>query len=182
MSVFVCVCVPRCADVAPVGSCELQDLPAVMEVVASSQGSPINPPDLMLLLPHHPDGLGVADEACASATTTPASRVTRASCWFLIFHWPLVAPWGFTDLTGWMVLWSAEELQVFHFGLYWTYAQSAILLHHMRCDWGRQARWHWMWEMGRLQYVLCHQDESNLYVGMTVEPPNFFLPGWHLTW
>ncbi|XP_054467594.1 cell cycle checkpoint control protein RAD9B [Anoplopoma fimbria] len=75
----------RCADVAvlPVGSCEAdinkpEDIPAVMELIASSQGSPIiNPPALMLLLPQieEPHGPGVADEACVSATTTPASSM-----------------------------------------------------------------------------------------------------------
>ncbi|XP_034397404.1 cell cycle checkpoint control protein RAD9B isoform X2 [Cyclopterus lumpus] len=76
---------PSCADAAaavlPVGSCEAdsrkpQDIAAVMELIASSQGSPIiNPPALMLLLPQIDDSnkLSVADEACHSATTTPAS-------------------------------------------------------------------------------------------------------------
>ncbi|XP_049434905.1 cell cycle checkpoint control protein RAD9B isoform X1 [Epinephelus fuscoguttatus] len=84
-----------CADAAvlPVGSCKAdsskaQGIPAEMEMVASSQGSPIiNPPALMLRLPQtdNPDGLGVDDEACASVTTTPASSmVTRASCWWLL--------------------------------------------------------------------------------------------------
>ncbi|XP_068460758.1 cell cycle checkpoint control protein RAD9B isoform X2 [Clinocottus analis] len=70
---------PRCAEAAvpPVGPCEAdrttpQDIPAVMELIASSQGSPIiNPPALML--PDDSNWLGVADEACVSATTTPAS-------------------------------------------------------------------------------------------------------------
>ncbi|KAL7390816.1 hypothetical protein ABVT39_000008 [Epinephelus coioides] len=74
-----------CADAAvlPVGSCEAdsskaQGIPAEMEMVASSQGSPIiNPPALMLRLPQtdNPDGLGVDDETCASVTTTPASSM-----------------------------------------------------------------------------------------------------------
>ncbi|XP_044054099.1 cell cycle checkpoint control protein RAD9B isoform X2 [Siniperca chuatsi] len=73
----------RCADAAllPVGSCdansrEPQDIHAMTEHIASSQGSPIiNPPSLMQLLPQidEPNGLGVPDEACASATVTPAS-------------------------------------------------------------------------------------------------------------
>ncbi|TNN77608.1 Cell cycle checkpoint control protein RAD9B [Liparis tanakae] len=74
---------PRCADAAalPVGSCEAdsrkpQDVPAAMELVESSQGSPmINPPAWMLLLPQIDDSIrpGGADEACHSAATTPAS-------------------------------------------------------------------------------------------------------------
>lgn len=90
----VCVFL-RCADAAvlPVGSCEAdsrkpQDVPAAMELVESSQGSPIiNPPARMLLLPQIGDSNrpGGADEACDSATTTPASStVTRASCWWFI--------------------------------------------------------------------------------------------------
>ncbi|XP_028432983.1 cell cycle checkpoint control protein RAD9B isoform X1 [Perca flavescens] len=76
---------PRCADAAvlPVGSCEAdssmaQDNPAVMEMIPSSQGSPItNLPALMLLQPEtdDPNGRGVADEAFASATSTPASSM-----------------------------------------------------------------------------------------------------------
>ncbi|KAM7416758.1 hypothetical protein PAMA_018694 [Pampus argenteus] len=73
---------PRCAAV-PVGSCEAdtnkaQDIPAGMEVIASSQGSPIfNPAALMQRLPQtdDPHTLGVLDEACASANTTPASSL-----------------------------------------------------------------------------------------------------------
>ncbi|XP_029296563.1 cell cycle checkpoint control protein RAD9B isoform X2 [Cottoperca gobio] len=66
----------RCAEAAvlPVGECnrsQTQDVPAVMEMIASSQGSPmIHTPALMLLLPQA-DGLSAADEACA--TTSPAS-------------------------------------------------------------------------------------------------------------
>lgn len=89
------MCVPSCADAAvlPVGSCEAdsskaQGIPAEMEMVASSQGSPIiNPLARMLLLPQtdNPDGLGVDVEACASVTTTPASSmVTGASCCCLL--------------------------------------------------------------------------------------------------
>ena len=75
------LCVLRCADVAP---CELQDLPAEMEVVASSQGSPMQPPDLTLLLPHiaPPDRLGVAEEARVSATATPASSTVTTVSFF----------------------------------------------------------------------------------------------------
>ncbi|XP_068573567.1 cell cycle checkpoint control protein RAD9B isoform X2 [Cebidichthys violaceus] len=73
---------PRCAAAAglPVGSREAdgrkpQDVPAVMELMASSQGSPItNPPAPMLLLPQTDDSNELAaDEARVSATTTPAS-------------------------------------------------------------------------------------------------------------
>ncbi|XP_023253468.1 cell cycle checkpoint control protein RAD9B [Seriola lalandi dorsalis] len=74
---------PRCADAAslPVVSYEAdsdkpQDVPDVMELIASSQGSPIiDPPALMQLLSQadHSGGLGVPEEACASATSTPAS-------------------------------------------------------------------------------------------------------------
>ncbi|XP_040010403.1 cell cycle checkpoint control protein RAD9B isoform X1 [Xiphias gladius] len=73
---------PRCADAAalPVVSYKadssIQDIPAVTELIASSQGSPmIHPPALMQFLPQigDPDGLCVSEEACASATTTPAS-------------------------------------------------------------------------------------------------------------
>ncbi|XP_035515066.1 cell cycle checkpoint control protein RAD9B [Morone saxatilis] len=74
---------PRCAEAAvlPVGSCEAnsgkhQGVPAVMELIPSSQGSPIiSPPALVLLVPQtdNPNGLGEPHEACASATTTPAS-------------------------------------------------------------------------------------------------------------
>ncbi|XP_042343557.1 LOW QUALITY PROTEIN: cell cycle checkpoint control protein RAD9B [Plectropomus leopardus] len=74
---------PRCADGAslPESSCQANcrnahDPPAEMEMVPSSQGSPlINPPALKLLPPQTDgsNGLGVADEACASAATTPAS-------------------------------------------------------------------------------------------------------------
>uniref|UniRef100_UPI0037E87933 cell cycle checkpoint control protein RAD9B n=1 Tax=Semicossyphus pulcher TaxID=241346 RepID=UPI0037E87933 len=70
---------PRCAAAAvlPVGSCEdigePQDIPAMTDLIASSQGSPIiDPPALMLLLPQT-DGLCAPEEDCASATTTPAS-------------------------------------------------------------------------------------------------------------
>ncbi|XP_041856292.1 cell cycle checkpoint control protein RAD9B isoform X3 [Melanotaenia boesemani] len=52
------------------------DVPHVMELVPSSQGSPIiTSSDLMHLLPHNnnPTRLHVADEECASATVTPAS-------------------------------------------------------------------------------------------------------------
>ncbi|XP_032367573.1 cell cycle checkpoint control protein RAD9B isoform X2 [Etheostoma spectabile] len=76
---------PRCADAAvlPVGSCEAdsskaQDIPAMMEMIPSSQGSPItNLPVLMLLQPEtdDPNGRGVADEAFATATLTPASSM-----------------------------------------------------------------------------------------------------------
>ncbi|KAM7392012.1 hypothetical protein PAMP_022655 [Pampus punctatissimus] len=73
---------PRCAAV-PVGSCEAdtkkaQDIPAGMEVIASSQGSPIfNPASLMQHLPQTdgPHTLSVHDEACANANTTPASSL-----------------------------------------------------------------------------------------------------------
>lgn len=85
------MCVSRCADAAvlPVGSCEAdsrepQGVPAVMELIASSQGSPItNAPASVLLLPETDDcnALGESYEACASATVTPASSmVTRDSC------------------------------------------------------------------------------------------------------
>ncbi|XP_041793873.1 cell cycle checkpoint control protein RAD9B [Chelmon rostratus] len=76
---------PRCADAAvlPVGSCEAdsrepQGVPAVMELIASSQGSPItNAPASVLLLPETDDcnALGESYEACASATVTPASSM-----------------------------------------------------------------------------------------------------------
>ncbi|KAF1388847.1 hypothetical protein PFLUV_G00066970 [Perca fluviatilis] len=77
---------PRCLDTAvlPVGSCEAdssmaQDNPAVMEMIPSSQGSPItNLPALMLLLQPEtddPNRRGVDDEAFASATSTPASSM-----------------------------------------------------------------------------------------------------------
>ncbi|KAG7490545.1 cell cycle checkpoint control protein RAD9B [Solea senegalensis] len=62
------------AAAVPAGSHEAQDIPAVMELIPSSQGSPIlHPPGLMQLLPQCdvPDGLGVPGEGCASAT--PAS-------------------------------------------------------------------------------------------------------------
>lgn len=58
--------------------------PDEMELIPSSQGSPItNLPDLMLLLPQtdDPHGLCEPDEAGAGAFETPASStVTRASC------------------------------------------------------------------------------------------------------
>lgn len=64
------------------------------ELIASSQGSPIiNPPFVMQLLPQtdDPNGLGAPDEACPSATSTPASStVTRASC--LFFNFTLATP------------------------------------------------------------------------------------------
>ncbi|XP_031158058.1 cell cycle checkpoint control protein RAD9B [Sander lucioperca] len=74
---------PKCADAAvlPVGWCDgskAQDSPAVMEMIPSSQGSPItNLPALMLLRPEtdDPNGRGVADEAFASATLSPASSM-----------------------------------------------------------------------------------------------------------
>lgn len=92
--------VPRCADAAVllVGSCEADSgeprcTPAVMDLVASSQGSPIiSPPPLMLPLLQidEPNGLGELGEACASLTTTPASStVTRASCCFFNLYWEL---------------------------------------------------------------------------------------------
>ncbi|KAM9360160.1 cell cycle checkpoint control protein RAD9B [Symphorus nematophorus] len=74
---------PRCADAAvvPVGSCEAdsrepQGVPDVTGLVPSSQGSPItNLPGVMMLLPQsdNPNAPGEPDEACASATSTPAS-------------------------------------------------------------------------------------------------------------
>ncbi|KAM3867673.1 cell cycle checkpoint control protein RAD9B [Diretmus argenteus] len=73
---------PRCGDAAglPEGSCEadsrhLQGFPAVVEVVASSQGSPmVNPSALMRLLTgaKHSDSLNIPDKGRASAVTTPA--------------------------------------------------------------------------------------------------------------
>ncbi|XP_076587805.1 cell cycle checkpoint control protein RAD9B [Chaetodon auriga] len=71
---------PRCADAAvlPMGSCEAdsrepQGVPEEMELIASSQGSPIiNSPASMLLPPDTDDCNGLG-EACASATMTPAS-------------------------------------------------------------------------------------------------------------
>ncbi|XP_062273066.1 cell cycle checkpoint control protein RAD9B [Scomber scombrus] len=76
------VCFLRCA-VIPVGSRKADsdkslDIPAMTEMVASSQGSPIFNPDVMMqLLPHIDDShiLDVPAEACASATTTPASSM-----------------------------------------------------------------------------------------------------------
>lgn len=83
------VCVLRCADaVLPAGSCEAdsgkpQGVPAVVELIPSSQGSPvINPSALMLHLTQtdEPNQFDEPDDACASATTTPASSmVTKAS-------------------------------------------------------------------------------------------------------
>ncbi|KAI3372261.1 hypothetical protein L3Q82_022762 [Scortum barcoo] len=74
---------PRCADAAvpPVGSCEAgsgkpQDIPAVTELIASSQGSHIiDSPALMQLLPQtdHPEGPSEPNEAYGSAPVTPAS-------------------------------------------------------------------------------------------------------------
>ncbi|CAK6959564.1 cell cycle checkpoint control protein RAD9B [Scomber scombrus] len=96
----------RCA-VIPVGSRKADsdkslDIPAMTEMVASSQGSPIFNPDVMMqLLPHIDDShiLDVPAEACASATTTPASSmvtITTPPCCFVIFTeksiWPLFAP------------------------------------------------------------------------------------------
>lgn len=83
-------CVSRSADAAvqPVASCGADGVrprgaPEVMELIPSSQDSPkISPPDLMLLLPQtdEPNGLHEPDEACVSASATPAfSTVTRAS-------------------------------------------------------------------------------------------------------
>nr|XP_046242238.1 cell cycle checkpoint control protein RAD9B isoform X5 [Scatophagus argus] len=76
---------PRCTDAAvlPVDSCESdsmkpQGAPAAMELIPSSQGSPlIIPPGLTVLLPQtdHPNGLTEPDGACASATTTPPSSM-----------------------------------------------------------------------------------------------------------
>ncbi|XP_053181565.1 cell cycle checkpoint control protein RAD9B [Scomber japonicus] len=74
------VCFLRCA-VIPVGSRKADsdkslDIPAMTEMIASSQGSPIFNPNIMTqLLPHidDPHRLDVPAEACASATTTPAS-------------------------------------------------------------------------------------------------------------
>lgn len=118
--VMCCVCALRCGDAAdlPVGSHEADsskayDVPAVAELIASSQGSPtIDPPTLMQLLHqiYDPDGLCAPDEACDSADATPASTtVTRTSCWFLIFTWvPHMSSdcslrlGYFAVLTGWM--------------------------------------------------------------------------------
>lgn len=97
------LCVSRCADAAvlPVASCETdswrpQGAPDVMELIPSSQGSPIiNPPDLMLRLSRTNDhrGLCEPDEACAGAPLTPASSMVRS---FLLCrapeNWPLVFP------------------------------------------------------------------------------------------
>ncbi|XP_070760757.1 cell cycle checkpoint control protein RAD9B [Enoplosus armatus] len=72
----------RCADAAvlPVGSCEAdsrepQDIPAMTELIASSQGSPIINPPTLTPQTHDPNGPGVPDEACASTATTPASSM-----------------------------------------------------------------------------------------------------------
>nr|XP_046242236.1 cell cycle checkpoint control protein RAD9B isoform X3 [Scatophagus argus] len=75
----------KCTDAAvlPVDSCESdsmkpQGAPAAMELIPSSQGSPlIIPPGLTVLLPQtdHPNGLTEPDGACASATTTPPSSM-----------------------------------------------------------------------------------------------------------
>ncbi|KAM6931434.1 cell cycle checkpoint control protein RAD9B [Xenentodon cancila] len=76
---------PRCADAdaaaVDVGVGEgdgnmPHDIPDVIELVTSSQGSPIiNPPSMMHLLPQTDDcpGLCVPNEECASAATSPAS-------------------------------------------------------------------------------------------------------------
>ncbi|XP_058492708.1 cell cycle checkpoint control protein RAD9B isoform X2 [Solea solea] len=67
-------CEEAAAAAVPAGSHEAQDIPAVMELIPSSQGSPIiHPPGLMQLLPQFdvPDGLGVPGEG--RATATPAS-------------------------------------------------------------------------------------------------------------
>ncbi|KAG8011668.1 Cell cycle checkpoint control protein RAD9B, partial [Nibea albiflora] len=77
------VYVPRCADAAVLlmGSCEADSgeprcTHAEMDLIASSQGSPIiNPPALMLPLPQtdEPNRLCELGEACASFSMTPAS-------------------------------------------------------------------------------------------------------------
>lgn len=82
------MCVSRCAAAAvlPVASCEAdswrpQGAPDVMELIPSSQGSPIiNPPDLMLRLSQTNDhqGLCEPDEAWAGASLTPASSTVRS--------------------------------------------------------------------------------------------------------
>ncbi|XP_059192251.1 cell cycle checkpoint control protein RAD9B isoform X2 [Centropristis striata] len=72
---------PSCAvpAVLPEGPCDAdiskaEDIPDDMEMIVSSQGSPIiYPPALMLPHIDHLDGLAVADEACASDTTSPSS-------------------------------------------------------------------------------------------------------------
>lgn len=116
------VCFLRCA-VIPVGSRKADsdkslEIPAMTEMIASSQGSPIFNPNVMTqLLPHidDPHRLDVPAEACASATTTPASSTvtitTTTPCCFVIFTgksiWPLFAPprlTCFTVLTGWVAL------------------------------------------------------------------------------
>ncbi|XP_040897826.1 cell cycle checkpoint control protein RAD9B [Toxotes jaculatrix] len=74
---------PRCADAtaAPVVSYEAdsskpQDIPAVMELIASSQGSPvISPPALMQLLPHADELDGLS---ATPASTTICSLLFRA--------------------------------------------------------------------------------------------------------
>lgn len=80
-----CLGVSRCAADAdplvapsPAGSRGQQCAPVVMEVVPSSQGSPIDPADVIVLQPH-PDvahELLTPDEVCSGASTT----VTTASC------------------------------------------------------------------------------------------------------
>ncbi|XP_030273179.1 cell cycle checkpoint control protein RAD9B [Sparus aurata] len=74
---------PRRADAAvvPLGSCEAdsrvpQGVVTMMELIPSSQGSPIlNPPTQMLLESHFddPNGPRSHDEACVSVASTPAS-------------------------------------------------------------------------------------------------------------
>lgn len=94
------VCVPSCADAAalPVGICDtqsknLQLIPDIIELVESSQGSPITYSPALMQLLHQtadPRELPVPDEACPSAATTPASTtVIRACFWFLNLDWDL---------------------------------------------------------------------------------------------
>ncbi|XP_037634811.1 cell cycle checkpoint control protein RAD9B isoform X2 [Sebastes umbrosus] len=73
---------PRCADTAllPVGWCETdgskaQDVPAVMELIASSQGSPIDNP-AALMLPQ----TGVTDEICSLLFRALSSEQDTDGC------------------------------------------------------------------------------------------------------
>nr|XP_020492083.1 cell cycle checkpoint control protein RAD9B [Labrus bergylta] len=70
----------RCAEAAvlPVGSCEAnigepEDIPAVTEMIASSQGSPMNVPPALMLPLLHTAGVCVPEDHCSSANSSPAS-------------------------------------------------------------------------------------------------------------
>ncbi len=151
-----CVCVSRCADA--VGSCEAngrkpQDIPAVMEVIPSSQGSPVIDPAALMLHLHRtdqPNGLSEPYDAFVSPTTTPASSmVTWASYWFFCFFFVCFLPGTLLCSCLFLEACRLDSVwrKMFYFDLYWKFAQTVIMHHHIWCDWRRQA---WWYEMKRL--------------------------------